>query len=229
MAQNGGSGDFVSGTACGRASGLGRRRDGEIWDSRAFRGTDAARAEPNVHPKPGGRGSRPGVDSVIAGSGEITPEEAAELTNQEERRIQIPDWDYGEREGSSLFDRFSFSGIESFLPEEFQRPQGLSDWDWSLRQGRSSRSKERFGKKRGAVRRGENQLNVAKRIRKSWPEGGLRRDDDCGQNGRNRPETGTIRLNARVGGPENLFSTTPCGFWRNRRLNSAGQRGCWRV
>ncbi|MCQ4841877.1 hypothetical protein NE695_18425, partial [Neglectibacter timonensis] len=86
---------------------------------------------------------------LLLDQGEITPEEAAELTNQEERRIQIPDWDYGEPEGSSLFDRFSLPGIESFLPgefrggkdlfpqgnglpEEFQRPQGLSDWDWSL-------------------------------------------------------------------------------------------------
>ena len=35
---------------------------------------------------------------LLLDQGDITPEEAAELTNQGEKRIQIPDWDYGEPE-----------------------------------------------------------------------------------------------------------------------------------
>ena len=143
---------------------------------------------------------------LLLDQGEITPEEAAELTNQEERRIQIPDWDYGEREGSSLFDRFSLSGIESFLPEEFQRPQGLSDWDWSLRQGEAAEAKSDFERSAALYGVGRTKLNVAKRIseelgRKVVFDGTMTVD----KTGAIDPETGTIRLNARVGGPENLF------------------------
>ena len=143
---------------------------------------------------------------LLLDQGEITPEEAAELTNQEERRIQIPDWDYGEREGSSLFDRFSLSGIESFLPEEFQRPQGLSDWDWSLRQGEAAEAKSDLERSAALYGVGRTKLNVAKRIseelgRKVVFDGTMTVD----KTGAIDPETGTIRLNARVGGPENLF------------------------
>ena len=143
---------------------------------------------------------------LLLDQGEITPEEAAELTNQEERRIQIPDWDYGEREGSSLFDRFSLSGIESFLPEEFQRPQGLSDWDWSLRQGEAAEAKSDLERSAALYGVGRTKLNAAKRIseelgRKVVFDGTMTVD----KTGAIDPETGTIRLNARVGGPENLF------------------------
>ena len=160
---------------------------------------------------------------LLLDQGEITPEEAAELTNQEERRIQIPDWDYGEPEGSSLFDRFSLPGIESFLPgefrggkdlfpqgnglpEEFQRPQGLSDWDWSLRQGEAAEAKSDLERSAALYNVGRTKLNAAKRIseelgRKVVFDGTMTVD----KTGAIDPETGTIRLNARVGGPENLF------------------------
>ena len=160
---------------------------------------------------------------LLLDQGEITPEEAAELTNQEERRIQIPDWDYGEPEGSSLFDRFSLPGIESFLPgefrggkdlfpqgnglpEEFQRPQGLSDWDWSLRQGEAAEAKNDLERSAALYNVGRTKLNAAKRIseelgRKVVFDGTMSVD----KTGAIDPETGTIRLNARVGGPENLF------------------------
>ena len=160
---------------------------------------------------------------LLLDQGEITPEEAAELTNQEERRIQIPDWDYGEPEGSSLFDRFSLPGIESFLPgefrggkdlfpqgnglpEEFQRPQGLSDWDWSLRQGEAAEAKNDLERSAALYNVGRTKLNAAKRIseelgRKVVFDGTMTVD----KTGAIDPETGTIRLNARVGGPENLF------------------------
>ena len=160
---------------------------------------------------------------LLLDQGEITPEEAAELTNQEERRIQIPDWDYGEPEGSSLFDRFSLPGIESFLPgefrggkdlfpqgnglpEEFQRPQGLSDWDWSLRQGEAAEAKSDLERSAALYNVGRTKLNAAKRIseelgRKVVFDGTMSVD----KTGAIDPETGTIRLNARVGGPENLF------------------------
>ena len=172
---------------------------------------------------------------LLLDQGEITPEEAAELTNQEERRIQIPDWDYGEPEelvsgyplgwkkpgafpeekrgvsrlrGSSRRPQSGrlLPGIESFLPEEFQRPQGLSDWDWSLRQGEAAEAKNDLERSAALYNVGRTKLNAAKRIseelgRKVVFDGTMTVD----KTGAIDPETGTIRLNARVGGPENLF------------------------
>ena len=172
---------------------------------------------------------------LLLDQGEITPEEAAELTNQGKRRIQIPDWDYGEPEelvsgyplgwkkpgafpeekrgvsrlrGSSRRPQSGrlLPGIESFLPEEFQRPQGLSDWDWSLRQGEAAEAKSDLERSAALYNVGRTKLNAAKRIseelgRKVVFDGTMTVD----KTGAIDPETGTIRLNARVGGPENLF------------------------
>ena len=172
---------------------------------------------------------------LLLDQGEITPEEAAELTNQGKRRIQIPDWDYGEPEelvsgyplgwkkpgafpeekrgvsrlrGSSRRPQSGrlLPGIESFLPEEFQRPQGLSDWDWSLRQGEAAEAKSDLERSAALYNVGRTKLNAAKRIseelgRKVVFDGTMSVD----KTGAIDPETGTIRLNARVGGPENLF------------------------
>ena len=172
---------------------------------------------------------------LLLDQGEITPEEAAELTNQGKRRIQIPDWDYGEPEelvsgyplgwkkpgafpeekrgvsrlrGSSRRPQSGrlLPGIESFLPEEFQRPQGLSDWDWSLRQGEAAEAKSDLERSAALYNVGRTKLNAAKRIseelgRKVVFDGKMTVD----KTGAIDPETGTIRLNARVGGPENLF------------------------
>ena len=172
---------------------------------------------------------------LLLDQGEITPEEAAELTNQGKRRIQIPDWDYGEPEelvsgyplgwkkpgafpeekrgvsrlrGSSRRPQSGrlLPGIESFLPEEFQRPQGLSDWDWSLRQGEAAEAKNDLERSAALYNVGRTKLNAAKRIseelgRKVVFDGTMSVD----KTGAIDPETGTIRLNARVGGPENLF------------------------
>ena len=97
-------------------------------------------------------------------------------------------------------------GIESFLPEEFQRPQGLSDWDWSLRQGEAAEAKNDLERSAALYNVGRTKLNAAKRIseelgRKVVFDGTMTVD----KTGAIDPETGTIRLNARVGGPENLF------------------------
>ena len=189
---------------------------------------------------------------LLLDQGDITPEEAAELTNQGEKRIQIPDWDYGEPEelvsgyplgwkkpgafpeekrgvsrlrGSSRRPQSGrlLPGIESFLPgefrggkdlfpqgnglpEEFQRPQGLSDWDWSLRQGEAAEAKSDLERSAALYGVGRTKLNAAKRIseelgRKVVFDGTMTVD----KTGAIDPETGTIRLNARVGGPENLF------------------------
>lgn len=176
-----------------------------------------------------------GLIQLLLNQGEITPEEAAELTNQGKRRIQIPDWDYGEPEelvsgyplgwkkpgafpeekrgvsrlrGSSRRPQSGrlLPGIESFLPEEFQRPQGLSDWDWSLRQGEAAEAKSDLERSAALYNVGRTKLNAAKRIseelgRKVVFDGTMSVD----KTGAIDPETGTIRLNARVGGPENLF------------------------
>jgi len=176
-----------------------------------------------------------GLIQLLLNQGEITPEEAAGLMAQNERRIQIPDWDYGEPEelvsgyplgwkkpgafpeekrgvsrlrGSSRRPQSGrlLPGIESFLPEEFQRPQGLSDWDWSLRQGEAAEAKSDLERSAALYNVGRTKLNAAKRIseelgRKVVFDGTMTVD----KTGAIDPETGTIRLNARVGGPENLF------------------------
>ena len=92
------------------------------------------------------------------------------------------------------------------LPEEFQRPQGLSDWDWSLRQGEAAEAKSDLERSAALYGVGRTKLNAAKRIseelgRKVVFDGTMTVD----KTGAIDPETGTIRLNARVGGPENLF------------------------
>ena len=50
------------------------------------------------------------------------------------------------------------------LPEEFQRPQGLSDWDWSLRQGEAAEAKSDLERSAALYGVGRTKLNAAKRI-----------------------------------------------------------------
>ena len=96
-------------------------------------------------------------------------------------------------------------GAAGRIAETFLRPKGVSDWDWSWRESAAQDAKNDLEKSAALYNVGQAKLDAAQRIseelnRKVVFDGTLPVD----KTGIIDPETGTIRLNARVGGPENL-------------------------
>ena len=97
------------------------------------------------------------------------------------------------------------AGAAGRIAETFLRPKGVSDWDWSWRESAAQDAKNDLEKSAALYNVGQAKLDAAQRIseelnRKVVFDGTLPVD----KTGVIDPETGTIRLNARVGGPENL-------------------------
>ena len=97
------------------------------------------------------------------------------------------------------------AGAAGRIAETFLRPKGVSDWDWSWRESAAQGAKNDLEKSAALYNVGQAKLDAAQRIseelnRKVVFDGTLPVD----KTGVIDPETGTIRLNARVGGPENL-------------------------